>query len=65
MESQNVPLTIRQAAKEYGFPEHTVRILVKRGEFPIVQAGNRVYIMRHVFADYLQSGGAVYDPKLK
>ena len=49
MERQNAPLTIRQAAKEYGFPEHAVRSLVKRGEFPIVQTGNRVYILRHVF----------------
>ena len=62
MEKQNAPLTIRQAAKEYGFPEHAVRILVKRGECPIVQTGNRVYIMRHVFDQYLQTGGAVYRP---
>lgn len=62
MEKQNAPLTIRQAAKEYGFPEHAIRILVKRGEFPIVQTGNRVYIMRHVFDQYLQTGGAVYRP---
>ena len=62
MEKQNAPLTIRQAAQEYGFPEHAVRTLVKRGEFPIVQTGNRVYIMRHVFDQYLQTGGAVYRP---
>ena len=62
MEKQNAPLTIRQAAQEYGFPEHAVRTLVKRGEFPIVQTGNRVYIMRHVFDQYLQAGGAVYRP---
>ena len=62
MEKQNAPLTIRQAAQEYGFPEHAVRTLVKRGEFPIVQTGNRVYIMRHVFDQYLQTGGTVYRP---
>lgn len=62
MEKQNAPLTIRQAAQEYEFPEHAVRTLVKRGEFPIVQTGNRVYIMRHVFDQYLQTGGAVYRP---
>ena len=62
MEKQNAPLTIRQAAKEYGFPEHAIRSLVKRGEFPIVQTGNRVYIMPHVIDQYLQTGGAVYRP---
>lgn len=62
MEKQNAPLTIRQAAKEYGFPEHAIRNLVKRGEFPIVQTGNRVYIMPHVIEQYLQTGGAVYRP---
>jgi len=60
MGKQNAPLTIRQAAQEYGFQEHAVRTLVKRDEFPIVQTGNRVYIMRHVFDQYLQTGGAVY-----
>lgn len=60
MEKQNAPLTIRQAAKEYGFPEHAIRNLVKRGEFPIVQTGNRVYIMPHVIEQYLQTGGTVY-----
>lgn len=62
MEKQNAPLTIRQAAKEYGFPEHAIRSLVKRGEFPIVQTGNRVYIMPHVIEQYLQTGGAAYRP---
>lgn len=62
MEKQNAPLTIRQAAKEYGFPEHAIRNLVKRGEFPIVQTGNRVYIMPHVIEQYLQTGGAAYRP---
>lgn len=62
MEKQNAPLTIRQAAKEYGFPEHAIRNLVKRGEFPIVQTGNRVYIMPHAIEQYLQTGGAAYRP---
>ena len=62
MEKQNAPLTIRQAAKEYGFPEHAIRSLVKRGEFPIVQTGNRVYIMPHVIEQYLQTGGTAYRP---
>lgn len=65
MEKQNAPMTIRQAARAYGFPEHAVRTLVKRGEFPIVQTGNRVYILPHVFEGYLQSGGTAYDPKMK
>lgn len=59
------PLTIKEAAREFTFPEYAIRTLVKRKAFPVVQVGNRAYIMRHVFADYLQSGGAAYDPKLK
>lgn len=59
------PLTIKEAAREFSFPEFAIRTLVKRRAFPVVQVGNRCYILRHVFADYLQSGGEVYNPKLK
>ncbi len=58
-------LTIRETAKEYQFPEFAIRSLVKRKVFPVMQSGNRCYIARHVFEAYLQSGGAMYDPKLR
>lgn len=54
-------LTIRETAKAYGFPEYAIRTLVKQGAFPVIQAGNRVYITRAVFEDYLQTGGALYE----
>lgn len=66
MENTNTAtLTIKEAAREFNFPEHAIRNLIKRQTFPVVQVGNRCYILRHVFNEYLQSGGAVYDPKLR
>ena len=59
---QKAALTIKQTAKEYNFPEFAIRTLVKRGAFPVVQVGNRCYIVRSVFEDYLQKGGEAYDP---
>ena len=53
-------LTIKETAAEFQFPEFAIRTLVKRGAFPVIQVGNRVYIVRDVFADYLQKGGETY-----
>ena len=58
----NQPLTIAKTAKEYGFPEYCIRTLVKRGEFPVIQTGNRSYITRKVFESYLETGGKTYRP---
>lgn len=58
---QKAALTIRETAKEYNFPEYAIRRLVKRGAFPIIQVGNRCYITRARFEDFLQEGGAKYD----
>lgn len=55
-------LTIKETAKEFQFPEFAIRTLVKRGAFPVIQVGSRVYIIREVIADYLQKGGAAYEP---
>lgn len=57
---QKVALTIKQTAQEYNFPEFAIRTLVKRGAFPVIQAGNRCYIVRSVFEEYLQKGGEKY-----
>ncbi|NLM71147.1 MAG: helix-turn-helix domain-containing protein [Synergistaceae bacterium] len=57
-------MTIRQAAREYGFPEYAIRTLTKRGAFPVIQVGKRCYIVRQVFEDYLQKGGERYNAKL-
>jgi len=57
---QKVALTIKQTAQEYNFPEFAIRTLVKRGAFPVIQAGNRCYIVRSVFEEYLQKGGERY-----
>ena len=58
-------LTIKETAKEFSFPEFAIRTLVKRGAFPVVQVGNRCYIVRDIFAEYLKTGGARYDAKLQ
>ncbi len=56
-------LTIKETAKEFQFPEYAIRTLVKRGAFPVVQVGNRCYIVRSVFEEYLKKGGAAYEPE--
>ena len=58
-------LTIRETAQEFQFPEYAIRTLVKQGAFPVIRVGNRCYISRDVFTDYLKKGGALYDAKLK
>lgn len=57
---EKTALTIKETAKEFQFPEYAIRTLVKRGAFPVIQVGNRCYITRDIFADYLQRGGETY-----
>lgn len=58
-------LTIKETAQEFQFPEYAIRTLVKKGAFPVIQVGNRCYIVREVFAEFLRKGGAAYDAKLE
>ena len=58
-------LTIKETAREFQFPEFAIRTLVKRGDIPVIQVGNRCYIVRDVFSEYLRKGGAAYDAKLE
>ena len=60
---QKPALTIRETAKEYNFPAYAIRTLVKRQAFPVIQVGNRCYIMRSVFESYLEKGGELYESK--
>lgn len=60
---QKTALTIKETAKEFTFPEFAIRTLVKRKAFPVIQVGNRCYIARHVFQDFLQKGGNLYEPE--
>lgn len=62
---EKAALTIKETAQEYSFPEYAIRTLVKRGAFPVIQVGNRCYITKAVFEDYLQKGGEMYEPKYK
>ena len=57
---EKTALTIKETAKEYHFPEFAIRTLVKRGAFPVIQVGNRCYIVRGVFEEYLKTGGEKY-----
>lgn len=59
---QKAALTIKETAKKYNFPEFAIRTLVKRGAFPVIQVGNRVYITCAKFEEYLEKGGALYEP---
>ncbi len=59
---QKAALTIKETAREYGFPEYAIRTLVKRGAFPVIQVGNRCYITRAKFEEYLEKGGEFYEP---
>lgn len=65
METEKKALTISETAKRYGLPEYCVRTLVKRHEFPVIQSGNRSYIVVDIFEEYIKKGGKMYDPKLK
>lgn len=62
---QKAALTIKETASEYHFPEFAIRTLVKRGAFPVIQVGNRCYITRTIFEEFLLKGGEKYDPKLQ
>ena len=53
-------LTIKETAKEFHFPEFAIRRLVKNGAFPVIQVGNRVYITREIFEQYLKEVGNAY-----
>ena len=55
-------LTIKETAEEFQFPEYAIRTLVKRGAFPVIQVGNRCYITKEVFTEYLKKGGETYAP---
>lgn len=58
--SEKPALTIKETSREFHFPAYAIRTLVKRGAFPVIQVGNRSYITREVFAEFLQKGGSTY-----
>jgi hypothetical protein len=51
------PLTINEAARAFNCPAYMIRTQAKKGEFPVIKVGNRIYIVRAVFEDYLRNGG--------
>jgi len=57
---QKTALTIKETAKAFNFPEYAIRTLIKRGAFPVIQVGNRCYIVRSIFEEYLKTGGEKY-----
>lgn len=52
VEEQKTVLTIKETAKEFNFSEYAIRTLVKRGAFPVIQAGSRCYIMCGYYLHY-------------
>ena len=60
---QKIILTIKEAAKEYAFPEYGLRGLIKTGVFPVIRCGTRCYITRKVLETYIESGGEYYTKK--
>ena len=59
MTSRDFPAlpTIRQAAKQTGYPEHFIRDLVTRGLVKSVPAGNRRYVNMISLLEYINGGG--------
>ncbi len=51
-------LTIRQAARASGLPEHALRQLVKRGDVPGFYTGTRFLINFDAFRAQVAGGGA-------
>jgi hypothetical protein len=60
MEKMPSVATIKQVSQEYDFPEWGLRGLVKRQAFPTIKCGNRTYIVREIFENFLKSGGELY-----
>ncbi len=50
--------TIKQAARELGFPEYALRRLVKQNKIVYVMAGNKALVNIDRLIDYLNSGEA-------
>lgn len=59
---EKIVLTIKETAKAFNVPEFAIRTLVKRGAFPVVQVGNRCYIMHNIFEEYLKAGAQSMTP---
>ena len=53
-------LTVKETAREYHFPEHTLRTLIKQGIIPVIRSGNRSYVVPAKFEEYLAKGGEPY-----
>ena len=51
--------TIRETARETGFPEHALRVLVKQNRIVFVQCGSKTLINLDRFVDFLNSGEGV------
>lgn len=48
--------TIRQAAKETGFPEHAIRQLVRERKIVFVKCGSKALVNLDKFIEYLNKG---------
>lgn len=48
--------TIRQTARETGFPEHALRVLVKENKITHVMCGSKALINLDRFLDFLNEG---------
>lgn len=53
-------LTVKETAREYHFPEHTLRELIRKGAIPVIRSGNRAYVVPAKFEEYLAKGGEPY-----
>ena len=58
-------LTITELGREYkqrGIATFAIRNWAKQGLFPTLKAGNRTYINRSIFEEYLKSGSVRNNP---
>lgn len=59
-------LTITELGREYkprGIATFAIRNWAKQGLFPTLKAGNRTYINRAIFEEFLTKGGAANGKK--
>ena len=64
--TQKEILTITELGREYkprGIATFAIRNWAKAGLFPTLKAGNRTYINRTVFEEFLTKGGAAANGK--
>jgi hypothetical protein len=54
-------LTVKQAAEDYGFPEHALRNRIQARTIPFRRDGGSVYFIRAEFESWVVNGSAALE----